>query len=178
MKIVVGSKNPTKIEGARLAFEQFFGKVEVHSVEVKTKSQPFDEETIEGALERAISSYRNDFDFSVGIEAGLFRIPRTISGYMDFQVAVIYNGFDFTIGFGPGFEYPVEVVESAKSGIEVGKTMEKISGIKEIGKKFGAIHFLSKGTISRIELSKIAVTMALIPWINRPIYSRNPDRLR
>jgi len=45
MRIVVGSKNPTKVEGARIAFEQFFGKVEVESVEVKTKPQPFDEES-------------------------------------------------------------------------------------------------------------------------------------
>ncbi|MFN3384524.1 MAG: inosine/xanthosine triphosphatase [Archaeoglobaceae archaeon] len=172
MKVVVGSKNPTKIEGARLAFEQFFGKVEVQSIDVKTKDQPFDEETIEGAIKRAKLCYSKDFDFSVGIEAGLFRVSKTTSGYMDFQVAAIYNGEDFTLGFGPGFEYPIEVVESAKSGIEVGKTMEKISGIKEIGKKFGAIHFLSKGVISRIELSRIAVTMALIPWINAELYSK------
>ncbi len=172
MRIVVGSKNPTKVEGARLAFEQFFGKVEVQSVDVRTKDQPFDEETIEGAIKRAELSYSKDFDFSVGIEAGLFRVSRTLSGYMDFQVAVIYNGEKFTLGFGPGFEYPIEVVESAKSGVEVGKTMEKISGIKEIGKKFGAIHFLSKGVISRVELSRIAVTMALIPWINSELYSK------
>lgn len=172
MRIVVGSKNPTKIEGARLAFEQFFGKVEVESLEVKTKDQPFDEETIEGAIRRAELSYKKDFDFSVGIEAGLFRVPKTMSGYMDFQVAAIYDGEHFTLGFGPGFEYPIEVVESAKAGVEVGKTMEKISGIEGIGKKFGAIYFLSKGVISRIELSKIAVTMALIPWINGDLYHK------
>ncbi|MEM0089581.1 MAG: inosine/xanthosine triphosphatase [Archaeoglobaceae archaeon] len=172
MRIVVGSKNPTKIEGTRLAFEQFFDKVEVQSVDVRTKDQPFDEETIEGAIRRAKLSYSKDFDFSVGIEAGLFRVSKTMSGYMDFQVAVIYNGERFTIGFGPGFEYPAEVVESALRGIEVGKTMEKISGIEGIGKKLGAIHFLSKGVISRIELSRIAVTMALIPWINEELYSK------
>ncbi|MEM0350615.1 MAG: inosine/xanthosine triphosphatase [Archaeoglobaceae archaeon] len=170
MKIVVGSKNPTKIEGTRLAFEQFFGKVEIESVEIKTKNQPFDEETINGAIERAIRSYSDEFDFSVGIEAGLIRISHTISGYMDFQVAAIFNGETFTLGFGPGFEYPKKVVELAKAGIEVGKTMEKISGIEQIGKKVGAIYYLSKGVISRIELSKIAVTMALLPWINREIY--------
>lgn len=170
MRIVVGSKNPTKIEGARLAFEQFFSEVEIQSVEVKTKNQPFDEETVEGALKRALLSYSRNFDFSVGIEAGLFRISKAMSGYMDFQVAAIYNGERFTIGFGPGFEYPKEVVEQAKSGIEVGKTMEIISGINEIGRKFGAIHFLSKGVISRTELSRIAVTMALIPWVNWGLY--------
>jgi inosine/xanthosine triphosphatase len=170
MRVIVGSKNPTKIEGARMAFEQFFGKVEVESVEVKTKAQPFDDETILGAIERALKSYSDKFDFSVGIEAGLIKVPKTISGYMDFQVAAVFNGESFTIGFGPGFEYPKIVVESAKSGLEVGKTMEKISGIEQIGRKFGAIHYLSKGVISRVELSKLAVTMALLPWVNPELY--------
>lgn len=181
MKIVVGSKNPTKVEGTKIAFEQFFKKVEVESVEVKTKAQPFEEETIRGAIERAIKSYSSNFDFSVGIEAGLMKIPQTISGYMDFQVAVVYNGEIFTLGFGPGFEYPQKVVEAAKRGIEVGEMMEKISGIKQIGKKVGAIHYLSKGAISRTELSRIAVTMALLPWVNSNLYglklksNRNPN---
>lgn len=171
MKVVVGSKNPTKIEGTRLAFQQFFGDVEVVGVEVLTPfRQPFEEQTINGAIERALKSYSKSFDFSVGIEAGLIAVKHTITGYMDFQVAVVYNGEKFTIGFGPGFEYPKKVVEQAKIGVEVGKTMEKISGIKDLGKKFGAVHYLSKGAISRIELSRIAVTMALIPWLNKDLY--------
>ncbi|MEM1578808.1 MAG: inosine/xanthosine triphosphatase [Archaeoglobaceae archaeon] len=181
MRIVVGSKNPTKVEGTKIAFGQFFKNVEVESIEIKTKAQPFEEETIKGAIERAIKSYSSDFDFSVGIEAGLMRIPQTISGYMDFQVAVVYNGEIFTLGFGPGFEYPQQVVETAKKGVEVGEIMEKISGIKQIGKKVGAVYYLSKGVISRTELSRIAVTMALLPWINSNLYglkvksNRNPN---
>lgn len=171
MKVVVGSKNPTKIEGTRLAFQQFFKDVDVIGVEVVTQfKQPFNDETIKGALDRALKSYSKDFDFSVGIEAGLISTKHTITGYLDFQVAVIYNGKNFTIGFGPGFEYPKEVVEQAIIGTEVGKTMEKISGIENLGKKVGAVHYLTKGAISRIELSKIAVTMALIPWLNRELY--------
>lgn len=171
MKVVVGSKNPTKVEGTRLAFQHFFGDVEVAGVEVPTQfRQPFNEQVISGAIERALKSYSTEFDFSVGIEAGLLAVNHTLTGYMDFQVAVIYNGEKFTIGFGPGFEYPKEVVDRAKNGVEVGKTMEKISGIKDLGKKFGAVHYLSKGAISRTELSRIAVTMALIPWLNRDLY--------
>lgn len=172
MKVVVGSKNPTKIEGTRLAFQQFFGEVQVFGVEVETKfKQPLNEQTINGAIERALKSYSKVFDFSVGIEAGLIATKHTLTGYMDFQVAVIYNGEKFTIGFGPGFEYPVEVVRKAINGVEVGKLMEEVSGIKDLGKKVGAIHYLSKGAISRVELSRIAVTMALIPWINRNLYN-------
>lgn len=171
MKVAVGSKNPTKIEGAKLAFQQFFKDVEVFGFEVSTKyKQPFDDETLNGALERAMKSYSKKFDFSVGIEAGLMKVKKSLSGYMDFQVAVVYNGEKFTVGFGPGFEYPKEVLEEVLSGTEVGRVMERISGIKDLGKKVGAVHYLSKGAISRTELSRIAVTMALIPWVNRELY--------
>ncbi|MCS7144047.1 MAG: inosine/xanthosine triphosphatase [Archaeoglobaceae archaeon] len=171
MRVVVGSKNPTKIEGTRLAFQQFFDDVEVVGVEVVTQlKQPFNDETIKGALDRALKSYSSEFDFSVGIEAGLISTKYTLTGYLDFQVAVVYNGKKFTIGFGPGFEYPKEVVKQALTGTEVGKTMEKLSGIKELGRKVGAVHYLSKGAISRTELSRIAVTMALIPWLYRELY--------
>jgi len=172
VKIVVGSKNPTKIEGARMAFQQYFDEVEVVGVDVNTEipPQPFDDETIKGAVERAMKAYSPQFDFSVGIEAGLFKFSHTISGYIDFQVSAVYDGNVCSIGFGPGFEYPKAVIEEVKRGKEVGEVMEKVSGIKNIGKKGGAVHFLSKGAISRTELSRISVTMALIPLINKEMY--------
>ncbi len=172
MRVAVGSKNPTKVEGARLAFEHFFGDVEVVPFEVCTSvpPQPFDGETIVGAIERAKGCYSDEFDFSVGIEAGLFRFPLTLTGYIDFQVAAVYDGERVSVGFGPGFEYPPAVVEEVLRGKEVGEIMERLSGIKELGRKFGAVHYLSKGAISRTELSRIAVTMALIPFVNEKLY--------
>ncbi|MET1125091.1 MAG: inosine/xanthosine triphosphatase [Archaeoglobaceae archaeon] len=174
MKVVVGSKNPAKVEGARRAFEFFFDDVEVVGVEVRTSvpPQPFDVETIIGAIERAKLSYSEEFDFSVGIEAGLFRFPFTLTGYLDFQVAAVYDGKKISVGFGPGFEYPPTVVAEVLRGKEVGEVMERISGIENLGKKFGAVHYLSKGAISRSELSRLAVTMALIPFVNELYESR------
>ncbi|WP_202318533.1 inosine/xanthosine triphosphatase [Archaeoglobus neptunius] len=172
MRVVVGSKNPTKVEGTRQAFLQYFEDVEVTGVEVKTDipSQPFDGETITGAIERAKKSYSSEYDFSVGIEAGLFRFDGTITGYIDFQVAAIYNGKVYTLGFGPGFEYPPMVIGEVLKGKEVGDVMSELSGIEDLGKKTGAVHYLSKGVISRTELARLSVTMALIPWINRELY--------
>ncbi len=172
VRVVVGSKNPTKIEGAKLAFKQYFNEVEVVGVEVSTSvsPQPFDAETIRGAIERAKRAYSTEFDFSVGIEAGLFSFEHTISGYLDFQVAAVYDGEKCSLGFGPGFEYPKSVVEEVLKGKEVGEVMEKVSGIKNLGKRLGAVHYLSKGAISRTDLSRISVTMALIPFINREMY--------
>ncbi len=172
MRVVVGSENPTKVDGVRMAFEQFFSQVEVVGVGVKCSvpSQPFNEDTIKGAVERAIKAYRDEFDFSVGVEAGLFAMPNTLTGYIDFQVAAIYDGERITVGFGPGFEFPPTVVARALEGDEVGRVMSELTGIEDIGRKKGAIHYLTKGAISRAELTKLAVTMALIPRINRKLY--------
>ena len=172
MKVVVGSTNPTKVEGTKRAFEQFFGEVEIipRPTDSGVPAQPFNQDVIRGAINRAVKSFHN-CDFSVGVEAGFFSFENTLTGYIDFQVAVVYNGDKFTIGFGPGFEFPPTVVMEALKGREVGNAMSELTGIENIGKKFGAVYYLTKGVISRAELTRIAVTMALIPWINRKIYN-------
>ena len=172
MKVIVGSLNPTKIEGTKLAFLQFFDEVEVMGVSMISgvSEQPFGEETIMGAINRAINTYEKDYNFSVGIEAGLFRFGETLTGYVDFQVAAVFDGKRITLGFGPGFEYPPKVVNRVLKGIEVGNVMEELTGIDNLGEKTGAIYYLTKGAISRGELSRIAVTMALIPRINSELY--------
>jgi len=172
MKVIVGSLNPTKIEGVKKAFEQFFENVVVSSMKVSSGvgNQPFNNDVVKGAINRAINSFSNEYDFSIGIEAGLFSLKNTLTGYVDFQVAAIYNGKRLTIGFGPGFEYPPSVIEKVLRGKEVGDVMDEITGIQNLGEKTGAIHYLTKGVISRSELTRIAVTMALIPWINKEMY--------
>ncbi|AIY89782.1 inosine/xanthosine triphosphatase [Geoglobus acetivorans] len=172
MKIAVGTKNPAKIEGVKRAFEKFFHDVQVVPREgiSGVSDQPFGAETIEGAVNRARNAYSEDLDFSVGIEAGLFELPFTLTGYIDFQVACVFDGEHYTIGFGPGFEYPPLVVREVLNGKEVGDVMEVLTGIENLGKKQGAIGFLTKNAITRSMLSEIAVTMALIPWLNREMY--------
>ena len=176
MKVVVGSKNPAKIEGVRRGFEKFFSNVVLSSKEVSSdvNPQPVNSETIFGAINRAKNAYSEDFDFSVGVEAGLFEFPFTITGYIDFQVACIYDGKRFTIGFGPGFEYPPEVVQQVLDGREVGEIMEWLTGIESLGAKYGAIGFLTGKRVVRRYLTEIAVIMALIPWVNRKLYGMVP----
>ncbi len=169
MKVIVGSLNPTKIEGARKAFSQYFEDLDVDGKNVESGSpdQPFDGDTIMGALNRAVNAH-GDCDFGVGIEAGLFWFEEI--GYIDFQAAVIYDGQNATYGFGPGFAFPPEVIQSALKGTEVGDSMEQLTGIEDIGEKYGAIHYLTRGKVSRGELTRMAVTMALIPRLNPEHY--------
>jgi inosine/xanthosine triphosphatase len=171
VRIAIGSLNPTKIEGVKKAFAQYFDvDVDSKNVESGVGGQPFNADVVKGAINRAINAYSTDYDFSVGIEAGLFSLKNTLTGYLDFQVAAIYNGFKLTLGFGPGFEYPSVIIEEVLKGREVGDVMERLTGIERLGEKVGAIHYLTKGVVSRSELTRMAVTMALIPWINSELY--------
>ena len=54
MKILIGTKNPGKIQGAKEAFEKYFDNVEIEGIAVDSEvgAQPFDEEILQGAKNR------------------------------------------------------------------------------------------------------------------------------
>ena len=54
MKILMGTKNPGKIEGARQAFEKYFDNVIIEGIPVSSDvpDQPIDKEIFEGAKTR------------------------------------------------------------------------------------------------------------------------------
>ena len=90
MRIIVGSRNPVKVKAVEKAFAMFFGeKIEVLSTVVKTSvgNQPIGmKNVIRGSVERAKGAKdKFDSDFGVGIEAGLIRIPGTITGLWIFR---------------------------------------------------------------------------------------------
>ena len=54
MKILMGTKNPGKIEGAKQAFEKYFDNVEIEGISVNSdvSNQPLNEEVFQGAKNR------------------------------------------------------------------------------------------------------------------------------
>jgi len=168
----VGSLNPVKIHAVKDAFSLFFDDILVEGVKVDSKvsSQPVGDEVILGAVNRAKNAYSEEIDFSIGIEAGLVPFPHTTTGYLDLQFCAIFDGSRTSIGCGPGFEYPAMVVQKVKKGREVGEIMAEISGIENLGKTTGAVGFLTRNKLSRRDITKIAVIMALIPVLNNKVY--------
>ncbi|RLF01622.1 MAG: hypothetical protein DRJ64_10385, partial [Thermoprotei archaeon] len=113
--------------------------------------------------------------YGVGIEAGLIEYPLTSSGYLNIQVCVISDLDGHTsVGVSAGYELPRFIVNKIVNDptIELEDIMEELSGIKDIGEKMGAIYLLSKGVMSRLDLSEQAVLTALIPFINKELYWR------
>lgn len=172
MKVAVGSVNPVKAAAVQNVFGRIYENVTVEPRKVATgvPAQPFGSETIKGAMNRAKHAYKSgDYDYGVGIEAGL----SDVEGYiMDIQFCAIYDREGFTIGCGSGFEYPPAVLSEVLAGREVGDVMSEVSGIDDLGKKMGAIGYLSHGMLDRTQLTEQSVMMALIPRMNPKLYKR------
>ncbi len=154
---------------------RLFSKVEVRGKPVKSgvPAQPRGHQAIEGAVSRARQAIGNG-DFGVGIEAGLVnqgegRPP------LDVQYCAITDGTGrITVGSGPGFEHPPSVLRMVGGGATVGEAMESLTGIKDIGRKEGAIGFLTEGMMDREGLTEAAVLMAMVPRIRRTLYAEAP----
>jgi inosine/xanthosine triphosphatase len=169
MRIAIGSLNPVKIKAAQNVFERVFGPTEAEGRDVGSgvPSQPFGMDTVQGAINRAKAAFSKDYDYGVGIEAGLFEVQGMM---LDLQYCAVYDGEWLTLGCGSGFEYPPTVLNEVLAGKEVGEVMSRVAGVEDLGKKSGAIGFLSKGMLDRTALTEQGVFMALIPRINKELY--------
>jgi inosine/xanthosine triphosphatase len=184
MKVLaVGTRNPVKVAAVNDVVGRIFrDEFKVVQVEVDSgvPKQPVGlRQTIQGAVNRAKQAKKavQVAIYGVGIEAGLTKIPRTITGYFDIQFAAVVDSRDrVTIGCGSGFEYPPKALsEVLGEKKEIGEVMEALSGIENIGKRMGAIGYLSHGELDRRALTEQAILMAFIPRINEKLYFKDTN---
>lgn len=171
MKILMGTKNPGKIEGAKRAFQKYFENVEIEGFPTNSEvgDQPFDKEIIQGAknrvknLKKFASENNIEADFYVASEAG---ITNLLGEWIDINAAVVESkdGLE-SVGISQGFEIPEKYIDEIKKS-ELGKVMDKIFSGNNLAKGKGGISFLTKDEISRIDLTENAFIMALIKHIN------------
>lgn len=176
MKVLVGSENPVKIEAVKEAFSRFFDEVKVVGIKVNSgvSDQPINDETFEGAKNRAlelkrISEEKNlKAEFFVGIEGGIIRL---YSRWFAFGVMCIMNKKG-RIGYGtsPFFELPESVTKKLLKRIELGNVMDEITGEKNTKQKDGAVGFFTHGRMKRKDFYVHGLVLALIPFINEDFY--------
>ena len=176
MKILVGSKNPVKINSVKEAFANYFDDLEVDGVDVDSgvSIQPVDDETFTGAKNRAIKlkeiNERDNLkaDLFVGIEGGIIK---NFERWFAFgcMCVVDLNG---NIGFGtsPHFELPHSVVEKLLQGIELGTVMDEIMNENNTKQKHGAIGYFTNGVMSRKELYIEGLKVALVPFLHKEMF--------
>jgi len=169
--IYVGTGNRLKVEAVKSVASKIFKNIKVKGVRVETgvPPEPMEEEVATGAINRAMRAIQLG-DYGVGIEAGLFW-NKAIGTYLDVQYcAVVDKAGRLTLGHGPGFAYPPSVVSLIRSGMTVGEAMEKLTGLKGLGSKQGAIGYLSVGRLVRGEITEMAIYTAFLPRVRRDLY--------
>lgn len=175
MKVLVGSKNPVKIQGAKEAFELYFKNVEVEGIPASSdvSEQPVNEEIYLGAKNRSLNlkKYAEDngieADYYASVESGM---TNALGEWVITNVAVVIdkNG-KVSMGTSAGFPIPDKYIEEIKEK-SLGFVMERLSNVDNIAKKFGGVYFLTR-KITRNDLSRDAYTMALTKFVNGDVWS-------
>ena len=174
MKINVGSTNPNKVSATKKAFSRYFKDIKVNAIDVDSgvSKQPMNiSEIVKGAKNRAVKAYTEDCEFSVGLEAGLFKFPEAKTRYLDVNCCAIFNGQEFFWGLGPAFEYPEKVLHKIlHEGKEASHAFDELVGTNNIKHKEGIVGVLTKGIVKRREFIELSVLMALTRIVSKDFY--------
>lgn len=173
--IIVGSKNPVKIDCTEEAFSLMFEKsFTVSGVQAASEvaDQPIGlEVTLLGAQNR-VKNAKTIFpeaDYWVGIEGGL---SEDSLGMFAFAWVCIEdkNGKKGTAQTGT-FYLPEPIVKLVKSGMELGQADDEFFKDNNSKQKGGSVGILTKGKVTRSEYYSEAIKLALIPIINQNLYN-------
>ncbi len=152
MKIIIGSKNPAKISAVKNSFAQ--AAIEFVSLDISSgvKDQPFsDEETIRGAINRAIGALnQGDGDIGIGLEGG---VHETSHGLLlcNWGALSVKNREPFIAG-GARFLLPEEVATKLRAGEELGPVMDDYAKMKNVRKHEGAVGIFTNGMVNRVDM--------------------------
>lgn len=170
MKVLIATKNPAKIKGAQSAFDEFFKDVviEGYSVPSGVPDQPVNLDTYNGANNRVdnlinLAKENNiSADYYIAIESG---ITNSLGKWIITNIAVIKDN-NGKVGFGTsaGFPVPESLVDEIIS-TDLGKVIDRIFNENNLRAGAGGISLISKGVITRSDLTHDAFVMALTPFI-------------
>jgi inosine/xanthosine triphosphatase len=151
MKIIIGSKNPAKIMAVKNAFPE---DIEIISLDIPSgvRDQPFsDEETIKGAINRAMNSLHAALgDIGIGLEGG---VQETTQGlFICNWGALVSNNMEPIIAGGARILLPEEIANRLRNGEELGPVMDDYAKIQNVRKHEGAVGIFTNGLINRVDM--------------------------
>ena len=175
MKVLIGTKNPGKIEGAQRAFKHYFNDVEVIGIKAESNvsEQPVGKETLLGAMNRVnnLMKYAKEnnisADYFVAVESG---ITEDLGFWAITNVAVIKNSNgEVGIGSSGSFPVPNKYVKTIINE-SLAPVMDKLFNESNLRSSGGGIALLTHDVITRIDLNTHAFIMALTPFINNDLW--------
>lgn len=150
MKVYVGSINNNKVNATKIVLEPFGYEVISKEVNSLVGAQPLnDEETIKGALNRAMA-LPND-GLRIGLEAGVSLLNDTL--YLtNYGVLIDENDNEYFAG-GTRIPLPDEIKELIiNEKMELSDAMYKYFNTYDIKHKNGAIGYFTNDLVTRIDI--------------------------
>lgn len=178
MKILIATKNPGKIQGAKEAFENYFDTFDIEGISVSSdvSEEPVNNEIYEGARNRVdnLKKYAKenhiDAEYFLGVESG---ITNLLGKWVIINIAVIKdkNGYE-SWGTSPAFPVPDKYVDEIIT-TDLGQVMDNIFKQYDLRSGKGGISLLTNGVISRIDMTREAFVMALTQHTNEVWNDKN-----
>lgn len=175
MRVAIGSENPRKVEAVKRAFQaRLQGPFEFLQKKVPSgvPDQPFDEETLRGAINRA-RGVRELFkaDFGVGLEGGIAHHSGKV---IEFAWCAIVDKNDKEY-CAHSFGVPLPNVllnKITKEGKELGDALDELLGTENIKQKEGFFGFATDNHVTRESGYHDMVHAALAPIILKDVYEK------
>lgn len=180
MYIFVGSTNPVKVNGTKLAASKAWPDVKVEGLAVETgvAEQPMsDDETKQGAMNRAKLALKMGLEkypdlkgevLGVGLEGGIEdkgdEMWNTVWG------AVADREGNLSLSAGSRFLVPAEIAEKIRHGGEMGPEIAKMLGeedLTRVKKNEGLIGTITELFVERTEEYVAVAKLALGIWYGR-----------
>ncbi|MBQ4838139.1 MULTISPECIES: inosine/xanthosine triphosphatase [Pseudoalteromonas] len=174
LKILVGSKNPVKINAAKTIFQQYFPEQEIHCEGCHAPSgvpdQPLGElDTRLGAQNRVdYLKAHFDADFYCAMEGGAAKFDY---GAATFAFVVIANKQHSSVSRSCNLPLPEKIYSALEQGEELGHVMDRVFNTTNIKQKGGAIGLLTNNLATRESSYTQALTLAMAPFIHSELYS-------
>lgn len=173
--IIVGSKNPVKINAAKHIFTQFFSDHIIDCTGVNALSgvpeQPIgEEETRIGAqnrIEYCKQHYQADYYVSMEGGAALFSY-----GAATFAYVVIDDTANQVVGRSSNLPLPRVLYDALLNGEELGDVMDRAFNTTNIKQKGGAIGLLTNNHATRESTYTQALTLAMAPFLHSNLYNQ------
>jgi len=152
MRVAIGSKNVTKVKAVEEAFKRYSVTIEGFDVLSGVREQPFsDEETIEGAINRANACLEiSEARLGIGLEGGVQ--PTKYGLFLCNWGALVEVGKPPIICGGARILLPKEIENKLLEGQELGPVMDAYTNMKNIRSHEGAIGIFTNGLIPRKEM--------------------------
>ncbi|CAM4078598.1 inosine/xanthosine triphosphatase [Pseudoalteromonas byunsanensis] len=179
LKVLVGSKNPVKVNAAKHVIQGYFPDYQVECSGLHAPSgvpeQPLGEdETRQGAQNRvSYLQQHHQADFYCAMEGGAHQFSY---GPATFAYVVVANEHYTSVNRSSNLPLPQPIYDALVAGEELGPVMDRVFNTTNIKQKGGAIGLLTNHVATRESTYTQALTLAMAPFLHPHLYTEKDTR--